>query len=60
MINSVPMFGTSHTYVSLGSNDFSQLIPGYYLKLTLYNNSNTAWKVWFFIEMYREQSVMNF
>ncbi|NJO64944.1 MAG: hypothetical protein HC836_44580 [Richelia sp. RM2_1_2] len=57
LMNKIPVFGDNHVTMSLEASDHSELAPGYYIKVTTHNVSNTAWRAWFFVEMYRERSV---
>lgn len=56
-MNKLPVYGTNHVYTSLEANDYNQIPPGWFLKVEAHNQSDTNWKVWFFMEMYRERSV---
>jgi hypothetical protein len=56
-INKIPVYGTNSITVSLEASDYAELPPGYFLRLTAHNISDTNWKAWFFMECYRERSV---
>lgn len=56
-MNRIPVFGSNHVTMSLEAADYSELPPGHKLVMTAYNNSNTTWKIWAFLECYRERSV---
>lgn len=56
-MNKIPIYGTSTSYVMLQSADTTLLPPGYAVRITANNVSNTAWKVWMMMTLYREQTV---
>jgi len=56
-INRVPLFGTSSNYIMLQSADSVLMPPGYVLRITTFNNSDTIWKAWMFMTIYREKTV---
>ena len=56
-INRVPVYGTSYTYVRLQSADYHLIPPGWYLRLTAYNSSNTTWRIWLLMTLYRERTL---
>lgn len=56
-MNKVPVYGSSSNYVMLQSADTTLLAPGYIIRITANNVSNTAWKTWMFMTLYREQTV---
>lgn len=56
-MNRIPVYGDNHVTASLEAADYSELAPGYLLRIKAYNNSNTNWVLWFFLECYRERSV---
>ena len=56
-MNKIPVYGTSTSYVMLQSADTTLLPPGYVVRIEAYNVSNTAWKVWMIMTLYREQTV---
>ena len=56
-MNQVPVYGTSTSYVMLQSADTTLLPSGYAVRITANNVSNTAWKTWMFMTLYREQTV---
>ena len=56
-MNKVPVYGTSTSYVMLQSADTTLLPPGYVIRIEAYNVSDTVWKVWMIMTLYREQTV---
>ena len=52
-INRIPCFGTANSYISLSSDETTELKKGYYAKLTAHNVSNTEWHVSALMELYR-------
>lgn len=56
-INKVPVYGSSANYIMLQGADTSFFPPGYVLRIIAFNNSNTAWRAWMFLTIYREQTV---
>lgn len=54
-----PIAGTTYSYVMLQSADSAKLVPPFFLRIEAHNNSNTAWKLWMFLTVYRENSIDN-
>lgn len=52
----LPITGTNYSYTMLQSADTTQLIPPYFIRLETLNNSDTSWKIWFFLTLYRERT----
>lgn len=55
--NKIPVYGTSSSYVMLQSADTTLLPSGYAIRITSNNVSDTAWKAWMMMTLYREQTV---
>lgn len=55
--NKVPVYGTSSSYIMLQSADTTLLPSGYAVRITANNVSDTVWKSWMFMTLYREQTV---
>jgi len=55
--NKVPLFGSATAFNMLQSADSSLVPNNYFLRITAYNMSNTTWKVWFIMTLYRERTV---
>ncbi len=56
-MNKVPVYGSSSQYIMLQSADTSLIPPGYLIRITANNVSNTVWKSWMFVTLYREKTV---
>ena len=58
-INRVPLYGTSSTYFAMTSDETAELpvAYGYYIRINVYNNSNSAWNLSSLMEIYRERTV---
>ena len=56
-MNRIPVYGSSSNYIMLQSADTTLLPDGYLIRVTAHNVSDTAWKVWMFMTVYREQTV---
>lgn len=54
-LNDLKVFGDSHTPTIIDGTESAPLPYGYKLKLKVKNNSNTDWKLWGFLRMYRER-----
>jgi len=52
-INKIPCYGTCTTYVSMSSDETSELRKGYFARLTAHNISDTVWHVSALMELYR-------
>lgn len=55
-ISRLPITGTNYSYTMLQSADSSVLPYPYFIRLQTTNNSNSAWKIWFFLTLYRERT----
>jgi len=56
-INKIPTLGSSYGYTRLTSDETAHLPPGYFLKVTVHNISDTIWNACIFMEVFREQTV---
>ena len=56
-MNKIPVYGTSSSYVMLQSADTTLLPSGYAIRITANNVSDTVWKTWMFMTLYRENTV---
>ena len=56
-MNKVPVYGSSSNYVMLQSADTTLLPTGYCIRITANNVSDTVWKAWMFMTLYREQTI---
>lgn len=56
-MNQIPVYGSSTSYVMLQSADTIQLPAGYVVRITANNISDTVWKAWMMMTLYREQTV---
>ncbi len=56
-ISRLPIAGTTYSYVMLQSADSTQVISPYFIRIKTYNISNTSWKIWMFVTLYRERTV---
>lgn len=56
-MNRIPVYGSSSSYIMLQSADTTLLPNGYLVRVTAHNISNTAWRAWMFMTLYREQTV---
>ena len=55
-VNKIPLFGEC-PYFSMSSDETAELLPGYFLRATVTNGSNTAWHLSIIMEIYRERTV---
>jgi hypothetical protein len=53
--NKIPCNGTT-SYFSMTSDETAWLMPGTYIKITAYNNSNTNWTAEVIVEIFRERT----
>lgn len=53
----VPMYNSSSNYIMLQSADTVQVPPGYVVRVKACNVSNTVWRVWMIMTLYREKTV---
>lgn len=56
-MNCIPVYGSSSNYVMLQSADTTLLPNGYLIRITAHNVSDTVWKSWMFMTLYREQTI---
>lgn len=56
-INKVPVYNSSSSYVMLQSADTTLIPPGYVIRISAFNSSNTVWKAWMLMTLYRERTV---
>ena len=56
-INRAPVMGNNYHPMRYVSSDTAQMIPGYFLRLTLVNNSNTVWHLSTMMNVYRERTI---
>lgn len=55
-ISKLPVAGTTYSYVMLQSADSAKLISPFFLRIVANNITDTSWKMWLFITVYREQT----
>ena len=55
-MNKLPCRGSSHTFFSMTSDDTTELLQNYYMRITTYNNSDTNWFATVIMEIYRERT----
>lgn len=55
-VNNVPCYGDCATYFSMSSDETTELLKGYFVRVTLNNNSNTVWHTCILMELYREMT----
>ncbi len=58
-INRVPLYGSASTYFMLTSDETAELpvAQGYYVRINVYNNSNSDWSLSCIMEIYRERTI---
>lgn len=56
-VNKIPCYGSCPAYFSMSSDETAELLPGYFLRVTCNNVSDTAWHASIFMEIYRERTV---
>lgn len=56
-MNKIPVYGSSTSYIMLQSADTTLLPVGYLIRVTAHNVSDTIWRAWMFMTLYREQTV---
>jgi len=56
--NKIPTLGSSYGYTILTSDESAWLPPGYFLRITANNVSDTTWTACIFMEVFREQSAV--
>lgn len=56
-VNCIPVYGSSSNYIMLQSADTTLLPNGYLVRIIAHNVSNTVWKAWVIMTLYREQTV---
>ncbi len=59
-VNKFALLGTNSTYFSITSEETTELPVnmGYFLRITAYNNSGTAWRLSVILEIYRTRTVV--
>ncbi len=57
-INKIPTRGSSYGYTTLTSDESAWLPPGYFIRVTAHNVSDTAWNACVFMEVFREQTAV--
>jgi len=57
--NKIPLYGTSATYFTMSSEETAELRIdlGYYIRINVHNNSNSAWNLSCIMEIFRERTV---
>ncbi len=55
-INKIPTLGSSYGFTQLTSDETAYLPPGYFIRITVHNKSDTAWNACVFMEIFREQT----
>ena len=55
-MNKVPVYGSSSNYIMLQSADTVLLPQGYLIRVTAHNVSDTVWRIWMMMTLYREQT----
>lgn len=55
-INRIPLYGSSHTYVNMASDDTAGMPYPYFIRVTCTNASNGTWNLQAFMEIYRERT----
>lgn len=55
-VNRIPVTGSS-PYFSMTSDETTELNPGYFLRITCHNVSDTTWNLSSMLEIYREQTI---
>lgn len=57
--NKIPLYGSSTTYFTMSSEETAELPVnlGYFIRIKVYNDSNSDWKLSAIIEIYRERTV---
>jgi hypothetical protein len=56
-VNAIPVYGTTNQYMNVKSSDYAEIPPHYFLRFLAGNVSNTTWKTFIFLTMFRETSV---
>lgn len=56
-VNKIPCFGDCASYFSMSSDETAEIQSGYFLRVDVYNNSDTAWDLSVIMEIYRERTV---
>lgn len=54
LMEKIPIAGTTYNYIMLQSADSAKMEYPYFLRVISNNVSNTNWKIWFFVTIYRE------
>ncbi len=57
--NKIPLYGSSTTYFTMSSEETAELpiSMGYFIRINVFNNSNTNWSLSCIMEIYRERTV---
>lgn len=55
-INKIPCYGTCQTYFSMSSDETSEILANYFLRITTHNISNSSWNASILMEIYRERT----
>ena len=53
-INKVPCYGNCASYITMSSDETSEMMSGYFARMTAHNVSNTEWHISAIMELYRE------
>jgi hypothetical protein len=55
----IPLYGTSATYFTMSSEETAEIpvSSGYFIRVNVYNNSNSNWNISIIMEIYRERTV---
>ena len=56
-INKIPCFGDNSTYFSMSSDETSELVYPYYVRVDVHNKSGNTWHLSALLEIYRERTV---
>lgn len=54
--NKIPCCGTCSAFFSMTSNETTEMPPGYFMRITAHNNSDTTWSAQIIMEIYRERT----
>lgn len=55
-VNKIPTYGDC-PYFSMSSDETTEILSGYFLRVNCHNNSNTTWNICIILEIYRERTV---
>lgn len=56
-INKIPMYSNSYGYETLDSDDTFRVFPGYFVRCTAHNVSDTNWVCTFYMTAFRERTL---